>query len=82
MNDNPMTIFGPGETFFENPGCRHRISDNASTTEPATIVATLIVDTKVVDEGGIQGLVVIDEEYREVVAQAMSKGATTAELKI
>ena len=64
MNDEPMGIFGPGETFTENPGCRHRISDNASTTSPAVVVATLIVDTKVVDENGVEGLVVIDEEYR------------------
>lgn len=82
MNENPMAIFGPGEVFFENPGCRHRISDNASATEPATIVATLIVDTKVVNEGGIEGLVVIDEEYRDVVAQAMLKAAATAEQKL
>ncbi|KAG9228545.1 hypothetical protein BJ875DRAFT_477206 [Amylocarpus encephaloides] len=67
MNDNPMEVFGPGESFKEHPGCRHRISDNASTTEPARIVATMIVDTKVVDDGGIQGLVIIDEEYREMV---------------
>ena len=42
MNDDPIKIFGPGETFTENPECRHRISDNASASEPAAIVATLI----------------------------------------
>ena len=75
MNDDPMEVFGPGETFTEHPGCRHVISGNASTTEPAVIVATLIVDTKVVDEGGIQALVVIDEEYREAVMEQMMKAA-------
>jgi len=75
MNDDPMKIFGPGETFTEHPGCRHVISDNASATEPAEIVATMIVDTKVVDDGGIEGLVVIDEEYREAVKQQMGKVA-------
>jgi hypothetical protein len=75
MNDDPMEILGPGETFTEHPGCRHVISDNASATEPAVIVATLIVDTKVVDEGRIEGLVVIDEEYREAVMQQMMKAA-------
>lgn len=64
MNDGPMEIFGPGENFHENPGCRHRIGDNASTTEPALFIATLIVDTKVVEELGVAGLVVVDEEYR------------------
>jgi quercetin dioxygenase-like cupin family protein len=78
MNDAPMAIFGPGESFFENPGCHHRISDNASATEPAQIVANLIVDTKVVEEGGVMGLVVIDEEYREAAMQAMARAAAAA----
>jgi quercetin dioxygenase-like cupin family protein len=82
MNDDPMQIFGPGESFFENPGCRHRISDNASITESATIVATLVIDTKVVDEGGIQALVVTDEEYRDVVKEAMARAAIAARVKI
>ncbi|KAE9370394.1 hypothetical protein N431DRAFT_559569 [Stipitochalara longipes BDJ] len=73
MNNEPMKLLGPGETFTEAPGCRHKISDNASTTEPATLVATLIVDTKVVDEVGVEGLVVIDEEYRSMVAEAQAK---------
>ncbi|TAQ83724.1 hypothetical protein B7494_g7946 [Chlorociboria aeruginascens] len=69
MNNDQMQIYGPGETFHENPGCRHWISDNASATEEATFVATFIVDTKAVEEGGVEGLVVIDEEYREMVKQ-------------
>jgi len=73
MNNEPMKLLGPGETFMEAPGCRHKISDNASTTESATLVATLIVDTKVVEENGIEGLVVIDEEYRAMVADAQGK---------
>ncbi len=68
-----MKLHGPGDTFTENPGCRHIISDNASTTESATMAVTMIVDTKVVDENGIQGLVVIDEKYREMVKQAQQK---------
>lgn len=78
MNDAPMQIFGPGESFFEHPGCRHRISDNASKTEPATIVANLIVDSKVVEEGGVQALVVIDEEYREAAMEAMARTGAAA----
>ncbi|TVY83689.1 hypothetical protein LSUE1_G003809 [Lachnellula suecica] len=78
MNNDAMEIFGPGQTFTENPGCRHVISDNASTTEPAVIVATLIVDTKVLEEGGMMGLVVIDEEYREAVKEQMMKAAAAA----
>ena len=78
MNNDPMKIFGPGETFTESLECRHRISDNASSTEPATMVATLVVDTKVVDEVGIEGLVVIDEEYRSVVIKAKEKALAQA----
>jgi hypothetical protein len=73
-----MKVFGPGETFTEHPGCHHRISDNASTTETAQIVATLIVDTKVVQRDGVQGLVVIDKEYRAIVQEAQEKAAKAA----
>lgn len=73
MNDDPMELFGPGETFMEHPGCRHTISDNASATEPAMIVATMIVDTKVVEVNGIHGLLVIDEKYRQMVQEAQQK---------
>lgn len=73
MNHDPMQLFGPGETFTEYPGCHHVISDNASVTEPAVIVATMIVDTKVVEENGVGGLMVIDEEYRQMVQEAQQK---------
>lgn len=52
-----------GGTFFEAPGCHHVTSDNFSTTEPAQIIATMVVDTKIVEEGGVAALVVIDPEY-------------------
>lgn len=73
MNDDPMELFGPGETFTEHPRCRHTISDNASVTEPAVIVATMIVETKVVEANGIHGLMVIDEKYRQMVQEAQQK---------
>ncbi|CZT48210.1 related to cupin domain protein [Rhynchosporium secalis] len=72
MNDGPMVIHGPGDTFSENPGCRHRINNNASATEPAVVVATLILETEVVEKVGIKGLVVIDEEYRAMVEEAQA----------
>lgn len=77
MNDDPMTIKHAGDSFYEAPGCRHRISDNASQTEEATIIATLILETEVMDalmeESGVAGLVVIDEEYRGQVMAQMAK---------
>jgi quercetin dioxygenase-like cupin family protein len=77
MNDDLMTIKKAGESFYEAPGCRHRISDNASQTEEASIIATLILETEVMDslmeQAGAAGLVVIDEEYREQVMEQMAK---------
>jgi quercetin dioxygenase-like cupin family protein len=66
MNNDPMKIFHAGGTFHEMPGCHHKISDNASDIEEAVILATLVVDTEVLGRGGIEGLVVIDEEYRKL----------------
>jgi len=59
----------PGDTFTENPGCHLVMSDNASTKKSATMV----VDTKVVDENGIPGLIVIEKEYKEIVNDAPQK---------
>ena len=77
MNDDPMTIKKAGDSFYEAPGCRHRISDNASQTEEACIIATLILETETMDtlmaKAGAAGLVVIDEEYREQVMEQMAK---------
>ncbi len=64
MNDSPTQVIETGGTFFEAPGCHHRVSDNYSTTETAKILATMVVDTEVVEKGGLAALVVIDEEYR------------------
>ncbi|TVY26960.1 hypothetical protein LHYA1_G005086 [Lachnellula hyalina] len=68
MNDEAMEVFGPGEVFTEGPGCRHMVSDNAG-REEAVIVATMVVDTKVLDEGGVEACVVIDEVWREAVME-------------
>ncbi|KAK9327477.1 hypothetical protein V1520DRAFT_348714 [Lipomyces starkeyi] len=77
MNDDPMTIKKAGDSFYEAPGCRRRISDNASKTEEASIIATLILDAEkmdaIIEKEGAAGLVVIDEEYREAVMEQMKK---------
>lgn len=44
VNDEPARVYGPGETWFESPGSHHRISENASDTEPARLLAIFIVD--------------------------------------
>ncbi|CAL3964596.1 hypothetical protein PZA11_002422 [Diplocarpon coronariae] len=71
-NKDPMEIKGPGENFTEHPGCRHRISNNASDKAPAVLIATFVVDTEIA-EAGMDALVVIDEEYRELVREAQEK---------
>ena len=45
VNDGPVTIYRAGESFSEYPGDRHSVSENASTTEPARLLAVFVVDT-------------------------------------
>jgi quercetin dioxygenase-like cupin family protein len=77
MNDSPMTVQKAGDSFYEAPGCRHRISDNASETEEASLFATLVMDTDkmetILEKEGVAGLVIIDEEYRLGVMTQMMK---------
>ncbi|MDF2766812.1 MAG: Cupin 2 conserved barrel domain protein [Rhodospirillales bacterium] len=40
-----MTTYRAGESFSENPGDRHGVSENASDTEPARLLAVFVVDT-------------------------------------
>lgn len=45
VNDGPVTTYRAGESFFERPGDRHAVSANASTTEPARLLAVFVLDT-------------------------------------
>jgi quercetin dioxygenase-like cupin family protein len=45
VDDGPVQVLRAGESFFEKPGAHHRISENASTTEPARLLAIFVVDT-------------------------------------
>lgn len=73
INDNPIELLGPGDSYSERPEDHHRISDNACLTEPATFIATLVLDTKTVEELGVEGLTVIDDEYKEMYVKARKK---------
>src|SRR5262245_51130046 len=44
VDDEPVRVYRPGETWFEKPGAYHRVSENASDTKPARLLAVLIVD--------------------------------------
>ena len=40
----PARIYRAGETFFEPPGSEHLVSENASATEPASLLAVFVAD--------------------------------------
>ena len=45
VNDEPVQTYQAGEGFYELPGARHRISENASDEHPATMLAVYVVDS-------------------------------------
>src|SRR6478735_7668389 len=45
VNDGPATVYKAGESFSEFPGDRHGVSENASKTHPAKLLAVFVVDT-------------------------------------
>jgi quercetin dioxygenase-like cupin family protein len=40
----PAKLYRAGDSFFEPPGSEHLVSENASTTESATLLAVHIAD--------------------------------------
>ncbi len=46
VDDDPAKIYHAGEGFYEMPGSHHRISENASQTESASLLAVFVVDSK------------------------------------
>jgi len=45
VNDGPVVTYHTGQIFSEMPGDRHSVSENASKTEPAKLLAVFVVDT-------------------------------------
>lgn len=45
VNDDPEKVYRVGESWAEKPGDHHRVSANASDTEPAKLLAVFVVDT-------------------------------------
>jgi quercetin dioxygenase-like cupin family protein len=39
-----VKVYQAGEAFFEPPGSTHLVSENASTTEPASLLAVFVAD--------------------------------------
>ena len=46
VDDGPAKVYQVGEGFKEVPGSHHRISENASDKEPASLLAIFVVDSK------------------------------------
>lgn len=46
VDDNSAKVYHAGEEFYEMPGSHHRISENASDKEPASLLAAFVVDAK------------------------------------
>lgn len=40
----PLTTYRAGESWYENPGDRHIVSENASATEPARLLAVFVAN--------------------------------------
>ena len=46
VDDEPARVYRVGESFHEVPGSHHRVSENASDREPASLLAVFIVDSR------------------------------------
>ncbi len=46
VDDEPAKVYRVGEGFYETPGSHHKISENASNSEPASLLAVFVVDSK------------------------------------
>jgi quercetin dioxygenase-like cupin family protein len=57
--DGVEKVYKAGESWTERPGAHHQVSENASATEPAKLMAYLIADSKAKD------LLVFDSDARK-----------------
>lgn len=46
VDNQPAKVYKVGESFYELPGSHHRISENASNSDPASLLAIFVVDSK------------------------------------
>jgi quercetin dioxygenase-like cupin family protein len=46
VDDEPAKVYRAGEGFYEVPGSHHRISENGSDKDPASLLAIFVVDSK------------------------------------
>lgn len=46
VEGEPVHVYKAGQTWYENPGAHHVVSENASQTEPAKLLAVFVVNSK------------------------------------
>ncbi|WP_066453212.1 cupin domain-containing protein [Castellaniella caeni] len=46
VEGEPVHVYEAGQTWYENPGAHHVVSENASKTEPAKLLAVFVVNSK------------------------------------
>jgi quercetin dioxygenase-like cupin family protein len=46
VDDAPAKVYRVGDGFYEVPGSHHRVSENASDREPASLLAVFVVDSE------------------------------------
>ena len=46
VDDEPAKVYRAGEGFYEMPGSHHTVSENASDSTPARLLAVFVVDSK------------------------------------
>jgi quercetin dioxygenase-like cupin family protein len=46
VGTEPAKVYQTGEGFHEEPGAHHRVSENASDTQPASLLAVFVVDAE------------------------------------
>lgn len=46
VEGEPVHVYKAGQIWYENRGAHHVVSENASQTEPAKLLAVFVVDTK------------------------------------
>ena len=63
MNDEEPKVYKPGDSWYEPPGCRHRVSDNNSKMERARFMATFVIKTEVLEREGPEVLVQVEPEF-------------------
>ena len=45
LDDEPAKVYRTGEVWFENPGAHHRLTENVSSTEPASLLVVFVAPT-------------------------------------